>query len=93
MNPELFNSRPLEERYELVREYGEPLCGSPCREHVNIYYMLLGLVVEATVAFQGLEPTSVKALRVDDPEMDGLMFFIYLDEIDEFCRPGHNHPF
>lgn len=93
MNTELFNSRPLGERYELLREYGEPLCTSPCREHMHLYYMVHGLVVEATIALQGLEPISVKALCYDDPEMDGLMFFIDLDEIDEFCRLGHNDPF
>ncbi len=93
MDPELFNSRPLEEKYLLLREHGEPLCTAPCNEHIHAYYMLHGMVIETTIALQGLEPISVKALRVDDPEMDGLMFWIYLDEIDEFCRPGHNHPF
>jgi hypothetical protein len=55
--------------------------------------MLDSLVIEATIALKGFEPVSVKALGVNDPEMDGFLFWVDLDEIDEFCRPGHNHPF
>jgi hypothetical protein len=94
MKPELFNNRPLEEKFLLVREYGEPLCPAPCSVHEHIfYYMLDSLVIEATIALKGFEPVSVKALGVNDPEMDGFLFWVDLDEIDEFCRPGHNHPF
>jgi hypothetical protein len=87
MDPELFNSIPLEERYLLVREHGEPFCTSDSAEQVRIFYVLEGLYIEVVITLKGLEPISVKALLIDDPEMETLIKWIWLSEIDEFCEP------
>lgn len=93
MEHERFNKLPLEERYLLVKEYGEPLNASTCCDHVHIFYMLGSLWLEVVLALEGLDPISVNAFTYDDPEMDELILPIWLVEIEEFCRPGHDHPF
>lgn len=93
MEHERFNKLPLEERYLLVKEYGEPLDSSTCCDHVHIFYMLGSLCLEVVLALEGLDPLSVNAFAHDDPEMDELLKSIWLDEIDDFCEFGHHTPF
>lgn len=91
MDPDLFNELSLKERLLLVKEHGEWLATNECgirSDHLHIFFMLHGLVIEVYFDCMDLEMKDVQALRYSDEAITRLLYNIWLGELQQFTQQG-----
>ncbi len=91
MDHDLFNELPLKERLLLVKEHGEWLATNECGisgDHLHIFFMLHGLVIEVYFDCTDLEMKDVQALRYSDDAITRLLYSIWLGDLREFTQQG-----
>lgn len=91
MDPDLFNELPLQERLLLVKEHGEWLATNECgirSDHLHIFFMLHGLVIEVYFDCMDLEMKDVQALRYSDEGITRLLYNIWLGPLQPFTQQG-----